>query len=298
MGLFFSVILPIVAVFGAGYVLQRVRMLDVKSIAPLSIYIFLPALVFTSLYEADFNAGYYIIIVFAFALMFAMILINKVLAWAFKWKHSVESASILTTAFMNGGNYGVPVILFSVGEKALPYAIFYMVLQTLIMNFFGVYYASRGTGGTWMALRKVMKMPATYATIAAFVMQQVPVVIPESVYGMLTLLGDAAIPLMMVLLGMQLASIQSLKLNWEVILSATSVRMIISPLLAVLFVWLLDVDPIISSVLLIVSAMPSAATTTMYAIEFDSEPDLVSSVTLVTTLFSIVSVTVLLQFIS
>ncbi|WP_255488132.1 hypothetical protein [Ornithinibacillus hominis] len=43
--------------------------------------------------------------------------------------------------------------------------------------------------------------------------------------------------------------------------------------------------------------MPSAATTTMYAIQFDTEPELVSSITLVSTLFSIVSITVLLNMI-
>ncbi|WP_217589413.1 AEC family transporter [Lentibacillus saliphilus] len=298
MGLFFSVILPIVSVFGAGYVLQRIRMLDVKSIAPLSIYIFLPALVFTSLYESTFNQGYYIILVFGFFILFAIILINKVLAKLFHWSPSVESASILTTAFMNGGNYGVPVILFAVGSEAMPYAIFYMVVITLLMNFFGVYYASRGVNGALYALKKVLKMPTTYATIAAFVMQQIPWTIPESVYGMLTMLSDAAIPIMMVLLGMQLASITSLKLNWQVISSAVSIRMIISPLLAFLFISVLDVSPIIGSVLLINAAMPSAATTTMLAIEFDTEPDLVSSITLATTLFSVVSVTVLLQFIA
>jgi len=74
--------------------------------------------------------------------------------------------------------------------------------------------------------------------------------------------------------------------------------MILSPLLAFLFIWLVPGDPVINAVLVIVAAMPSAATTTMYAIKFDSEPDLVSSITLVTTLVSIVTVTVLLNVIT
>ncbi|MFC4557624.1 AEC family transporter [Virgibacillus kekensis] len=298
MVLFFQVILPIIAVFGAGYILQRIRVLDVKSIATASIYIFLPALVFTTLYESTFNQGFTIIIVFAFFLLFMMIVINKALARIFKWNRSVESASILTTAFMNGGNYGVPVMLYSIGNAAMPYAIFFMVLQSLVMNVFGVYYASRSTSGFMKAFVTIFKMPATYAAVLAFVFQAIPWEIPESIYSTLTMVGGAAIPMMMVMLGMQLASITSLNFNWQVISSALGVRMIVSPLLAFLFIWILNVDPIISAVILVVAAMPSAATTTMYAIEFDTEPDLVSSITLVTTLFSIISVTVLLNIIS
>ncbi|MFZ3578435.1 AEC family transporter [Virgibacillus sp. DJP39] len=297
MGIFFTVVLPIIAIFGAGFILQRIRVLDVKSIATTSIYIFLPALVFTSLYEAEYDKGFTIIIIFALFLLFMMILINKVLARMFKWNQSVESATILTTAFMNGGNYGVPVILYSVGSSALPYAIFFMVLQSLIMNFFGVYYASRSKNGISRALKTIFKMPATYAALLAFIFQKIPWEIPEAVYSSLSMLGDAAIPIMMVMLGMQLASITSLKFNWQVLTSAVIVRMVISPVLAVLFIMAFDVNTLIGSVLLIVASMPSAATTTMYAIEFDTEPDMVSSITLVTTLISIFSLTILLNFI-
>ncbi|MFD1039769.1 AEC family transporter [Virgibacillus byunsanensis] len=298
MQLFFEVVLPIIAVFGVGFLLQRIRVLDVKSLATTSIYIFMPALVFTSLYESSFNQGYTIIIIFAFFLLFAMVMVNKVLAYIFKWPQSVESGSILTTAFMNGGNYGVPVMIFSLGEAAIPYAVFFMVLQSLIMNFFGVYYASRSTSGFVRAFKTIFKMPATYAAILAFVLQAIPWEIPSAAYSTLTMVGDAAIPLMMVMLGMQLASITSLNFNWQVISSAVVTRMLLSPALAFLFIWIIPVDPIIGSVIVIVAAMPSAATTTMFAIEFDTEPDLVSSITLVTTLISIVSVTVLLNILA
>lgn len=298
MELFFQVVLPIMAVFGSGFLLQRIRILDVKSLATTSIYIFLPALVFSTLHESDFNQGYTVIVVFALILLVMMVLINKVLARIFKWEESVESGAILTTAFMNGGNYGVPVMLFSLGEKALPYAVFFMVFQSLVMNVVGVYYASRGVSGVARAVKTVFKMPATYAAILAFVFQAIPWDIPEPVFSTISMLGNAAIPLMMVMLGMQLASITSLKFNWQVITSSVIMRMLVSPLLAFLFIWVAQPDPLIASILLIVAAMPSAATTTMFAIEFDTEPDLVSSITLVTTLVSIVSVTVLLNLIS
>jgi len=297
VGLFFSVILPIMAVFASGFILQRIRVLDVKSVSAVSLYILSPALVFVSLYEAEYDSGYMIILIYMFALFYVMVIFNKILAKFFKWETKTESASILATGFMNSGNYGLPVVLFSLGNAAVPYAIFIMVVQSLQNNFFGIYYASRSTSGVRRALKNVMKMPTTYAAILAFILQYLNIGVPEAIFDTLSMVGDAAIPVMMIMLGMQLGSIMGLKLNWQVVISGVTLKMIIAPLVAFLFVWIVDVDPLIAAVLIIISAMPTAATTTMYAIEFDTEPDLVSSITFISTMISIITLSVLLNMV-
>ena len=297
MGLFFTVILPIIAVFAVGFLLQRVKNLDIKSISSLSIYILTPALVFTSLYKADFNTSYTTILIYMFALFYAMVFLNKVLAKILKWDKKVESASILATGFMNSGNYGLPVVLFSLGEKALPYAIFIMVIQSLQNNFFGVYYASRSTSGMMRSVKMVFKMPTTYAAIFAFIFQYFKITVPESIMSTTSMVGDAAIPVMMVMLGMQLGSVMSKKPNWQVVISGVVLKMFIAPILAFIFVLFANVDPLVGTVLIIISAMPTAATTTMYAIEFDTEPELVSTITLFSTVLSVVTLSILLNVI-
>ncbi|RLL46735.1 AEC family transporter [Oceanobacillus piezotolerans] len=297
MSLFLNVILPIMLVFTSGFVLQKIRILDVKSVSAVCLYILSPALVFTSLYDAEFNSGYIIIIVYMFLLFFIMVLINKILAKIFHWSQNTESAAILATGFMNAGNYGLPVVLFSLGQAALPYGVFIMVVQGLQNNFFGVYYASRSSSGMTRALKNVMKMPTTYAMILAFLFQAFDITISSSVHDTLSMVGNAAIPVMMIMLGMQLGSITGIKLDWQVITSSVLLKMVGAPLIAFAFIHLFNVDPLIGGVLLIVSAMPTAATTTMYAIEFDTEPELVSSITFIATVTSILTVTILLNLI-
>ncbi|RKQ35639.1 AEC family transporter [Oceanobacillus halophilus] len=297
MSLFLNVILPIMLVFVSGFVLQRIRVLDVKSVSAVCLYILSPALVFTSLYDAEFNSGYVIIIVYMFVLFFLMVFLNKLLARIFKWSQNIESASILATGFMNSGNYGLPVVIFSLGPAALPYAVFIMVVQGLQNNFFGIYYASRSSSGMKRAVQNVLKMPTTYAMILAFIFQYLNIGISESIHSTIAMVGDAAIPVMMIMLGMQLGSITGIKLNWQVITSAVTLKMIAAPLFAFAFVHFLNVDPLIGAVLIIISAMPTAATTTMYAIEFDTEPELVSSITFIATVSSILTVTILLNII-
>ncbi|BAC14548.1 AEC family transporter [Oceanobacillus iheyensis] len=298
MSLFIEVIMPIMAVFASGFILQRIRLLDVKSVSAVCLYILTPALVFVTLYDATFDSGFVIIVIYMFALFFIMVFINKVLAKLFGWNSNKESAAILATGFMNSGNYGLPVVLFSIGPAAVPYAIFIMVVQALQNNFFGVYYASRSTSGMKKAMKNVLKMPTTYAAVFAFICSWLSITIPDFIHSTLTMVGDAAIPVMMIMLGMQLGSLIGLKLDWQVVVSSVSLKMIIAPLIAWLFVSIIDVDPLIATVLIIISAMPTAATTTMYAIEFDTEPELVSSITFISTIVSVITLTILLNIIT
>ena len=297
VGLFLSVILPIMAVFASGFILQRIKALDVKSVSAVSLYILSPALVFVTLYEAEYNSGFMVILIYMFILFYIMVGLNKILAKVFKWEPNTESASILASGFMNSGNYGLPVVLFSVGSAAVPYAVFIMIVQTLQNNFFEIYYASRSTSGMRRALGNVMKMPTTYAAMLAFILHYFSVGVPEAIHSTLSMVGNAAIPVMMIMLGMQLGSITGLKLNWQVVASSVTLKMIVAPVIAFLFVLVVEMDPVIASVLIIISAMPTAATTTMYAIEFDTEPELVSSITLISTLLSIVTLTILLNIV-
>lgn len=295
LALFIQVIVPIMFVFLAGFILQRLRPMNVRSVSAVTIYILSPALVFITLYDADFNTGFLVIVIYMLVLFFIMVIVNKILGKMFKWSPQTESASILATGFMNSGNYGLPVVLFSVGQAALPYAVFIMVVQGLMNNFFGIYYASRGRDGIKTAFVNVMKMPTTYAAILGVAFQYVNIPISDSIHEMLSMVGQASIPVMMIVLGMQLGSMTSLKLNWQVIISSVTLKMVASPIIAYLFVLFFNIDPLIGLVLIIISAMPTAATVTMYAIEFDSEPDLVSSITFIATLVSIVSISVVLN---
>lgn len=295
LSLFFNVILPIMLVFLSGFILQRLRVLDVKSVSAVTIYILSPALVFISLYDAEFNSAYVMIFVYMIVLFYLMVFLNKILAKIFKWSKNVESASILSTGFMNSGNYGLPVVLFSLGQTALPYAVFIMVVQGLQNNFFGVYYASRSSSGIKRALINVFKMPTTYAMILAFIFQFFQIPITDSIHSTLSMVGDASIPVMMIVLGMQLGSIMGIKLDWQVITSSVLLKMIVAPLFAAGFVYFLDINPLIGAILIIISAMPPAATTTMYVIEFDTEPELVSSITFISTVTSILTITILLN---
>jgi predicted permease len=295
MQIFVQVVLPVLLIFLIGYAVQKWKQIDIKSVSTVAIYILTPCLVFRTFYVAELNKQYLMMVVFSAALLFLLICINKIYSKIRKYSQSVESGLILSTAFMNSGNYGAPIILFAYGDLGFAYSVSFLVLQAIIMNVFGVYYAAKGHGGgVRMAVMSVLKMPPTYAVIVALILQLFHFEVPGNLFSAIDLVAQATIPVVMLILGMQLAEIKLSGFQWGKITYAVSARMFISPAIAFFLVWLIPMDPLLQKVLIVSAAMPSAATTVMYAVQFDTEPDLVSSITLLTTIVSIFTVTILL----
>ncbi|WP_280769587.1 AEC family transporter [Salipaludibacillus daqingensis] len=295
MTIFISVVLPVLLVFLTGYVVQKWRKVDIKPISTVAIYILTPALVFDTFYKADMNIQYVYMIVFALALLFAIIIINKLYAWKMKYPTSIESGLILSTAFMNSGNYGAPIILFAYGQEGFAYAVSFMVLQAVIMNFFGVYYAARGISGVKTALQVLLRMPVTYAVLLAILLKLIRVEMPDNLMQPVELISQAAIPTVMLILGMQLAQIEWTKFDWSKVSYGVVVRLLLSPMIAWGLTMVMPMDPLLAKVLIVAAAMPSAATIVMYAVEFDAKPKLVSSITLITTLLSVFTITLIIM---
>ncbi|MBH0230676.1 AEC family transporter [Halobacillus yeomjeoni] len=298
MAIFFQVVLPVILVFFAGFVLQKVLKLEIKSISTVALYIMLPCLVFETFYDATFDRDYLMMVVFSILLLFAIVLINKVAAKLLNYDTPTESGLILSTAFMNAGNYGAPIVLFAFGEEGFVYSVSFLVLQQIVMNFFGVYYAAKGSAGISMAVKTVLKMPPTHAVWLALLFKYMNVPISENLMSSIQLVGNATIPTVMILLGMQLANITVKNLAWDKISYAASLRLIGSPLIAWALTVVLPMGDMMANVLIISAAMPSAATTTMYAVQFDSKPDLVSSITLITTVLSIITIPIALNILT
>ncbi|MFC0470603.1 AEC family transporter [Halalkalibacter kiskunsagensis] len=294
MQIFFEVVLPVLFVFLIGFVVQKWKKVDIKPVSTVAIYIMTPCLVFRTFYSSELDIQSFYMVVFALLILFSLILLNKIYVKLKKYDQSMEGGLILSTAFMNAGNYGTPIILFAYGEAGFAYAVMYLVLQSILMNCVGVYYAARGKAGVGIAIKEVLKMPATYAFLIGILLKLLDFTVPSNFILTIDIIAEAAIPTVMIILGMQLARIKWGNFQWGVVTYSTIVRLLISPTIAYGITLMLPMDPVMAKVLIVSAAMPSAATIVMYAVQFDSQPRLVSSVTLITTMFSIVTITVLL----
>lgn len=292
-----NVILPVFLLLGVGYIVGKSMLIDSKSVSDLSIYVFSPALFFYSVSTSEMDMsdlGRIVLFSFALFLLFALAVygIGKIFAWDKVYQNTL----MLASGFPNAGNYGLPIILFAFGEEGVAIGIIYLVMQSLLMNSAGVFYASNHHEMPKKhILFQVLRMPGFIAVLLALVLKVLEVPLPSAVENATGLLGQASIPTMLTLLGITLASIQ-LKNVLRFIWTATMFKLIIFPLIAFgLLLFLYPADALEAKVLLVAAATPTAATTTLLAIKFGMNPDMVSSAMFVNTFASIVTIPVLLM---
>lgn len=296
LSLFSSNLLPILIIAGLGFLIAKTHHLDPKPVSRITFYLFSPALVFTLVANSKLERDSILIIIgFALASNILAGLTGFVFARLFKLDRKVTIAIVLTTFLSNAGNYGLSLNTFAFGEQALAYASIYFVTSSMLVYTLGVAIASMGQASLKDSLLNLLKYPTLYALVLAVIFQQTAWQLPVPLERSVTLLGNAAIPAMLLLLGMQLGRVK-LGENKRAIAIATVTRMLIAPLIAIALSFPFKLEGPALQAGVTESSMPTAVMTTILATEFDAAPALVSAIVTVTTLVSPLTLTPLLAY--
>ncbi|WP_435100307.1 AEC family transporter [Halarchaeum sp. P4] len=300
-----SAILPVLLVAGVGFALGRVRDIQVDALGTVTVYVLMPCLVFYSLATTSLSGGAVAKIglgVLAFTVV--MTLVAEAAARLLGYEEPYRGALVLTSVFPNAGNYGIPLSRFAFGGIGQSVAVLYIAAQAVLMYTLGVFLASRGGDADLReAATEVFRLPLVYAVLAAGLARFFGVVPASDTALMQTirLVGDASIPVMLLVLGIQLANTRS-----GSALSQTStpalLKLGVAPLVAVAVVVPLGfADSAVARVFVLECAMPAAVTPLVLTMEFSGEggksvtaAEYVSTVVLVTTLASVVTLAALI----
>jgi len=262
----------------------------------MALYLMSPVLVFKTFYTTKFNIDYLYLTLYTFALCFALIAVVYIIAYFQRYSTSETCGMILASSFMNNGNYGTPVVLLLFGVTGLDSAIILMVIQQLVMCTVGVYYAAKGSpqgNGIKSAVDAVRRIPIVYGGLLGAIFQFLHIPLSNSVKEAVDLVAGAAIPTIMIVLGMQLAKISIRNLAKAKVSWSLAIKLVISPFIAYILTLLLPVDEMVKQIMIIMAAMPTAANTTMYALQFNTEPEFVSSATLISTSLSLATLPII-----
>ena len=290
-------VLPIYIVLALGFWAQKRCRFDIRSLSDTAIYLLYPFLAFRTFNDTSLTREHGYIALFLILLNIGIISLVYIISRVLKYPASMRSALVLAGVFMNAGNYGAPLILFALGEEAFSYAVVIMVIQSLLMSTVGLYFAASGSqerGDAKNTLKKVFAMPVLYATFFGWSLKEVGWEFSELFHSFISFMADAAIPLILLALGMQLSSLTLNSIRKKELWLAIAIKMFASPTLGVIIALLLPVDPLIRTVLMVISFMPTAANTTLFAVRFNVEPELVASSAFVSTLLSTVTLPIVL----
>lgn len=288
-----EIILPIVLVALLGYILGRTFSLDARSLSKLTLYLFSPALTFTSAYRSKIDSEFVSIAVFAVLITALMGIVTIILIKVMNYDRLTASAFALSVLFVNAGNYGLPLILFAFGEEALARAVIFFTVSTILIQTLAVFIAARGTADARAATANIFKMPLVYAVIIGLALNLLRITVPDTLMKSADLMSDAAIPIMLVVLGLELAHASLDRDRLHIGLAAFA-KLGITPVIAFALGRLMGLSGVTLAVCVIESSMPTAVMASVLAVEFRSRPEFVTGAVLVSTLGSVLSLTILL----
>lgn len=190
--------------------------------------------------------------------------------------------------YPNTGNMGLPVSLYAFGNAGFAYAITIMVSVSLIQFTFGAMLASR----SGKPLRTLLRTPTVYAILIASGMLLTSTTLPRWLANTVDLISGFSVPLMLITLGVSLASIQVRSLASS--LEFSLLRIPAAALVAFGVAWLLDLPPLAQSVLVLQMSMPVAVYNYLFAQRARREPEYVAGLVFCSTLLSFLYLPVLL----
>jgi predicted permease len=295
--IFVTVLLPLVLIASLAYVLGRCTHLDPGPLARVTFYLFNPSLVFVTLASTTVSQDLLgRLVLLKILVCLTLVLISLFVARRLRCSGPASSALALSAAFANSGNVGLSVNEYAFGQAGLALAVICYVTDNVMINSLGVYLGARGRASVRRSLVQVFLNPALYAVPLGLATKRLGWVLPLPLERPLEMLGRAAVPTMLVVLGLQLAVLPLDRRHWRLIGLATVFRLCLAPLLALALAIPLGLSGLARQVGVVQVAVPTAVTASIIASRYDSEPNQVAGSVLVSSLVSLITVTALLSW--
>lgn len=191
--------------------------------------------------------------------------------------------------FGNTGNLGLPLALFAFGDEGLGYAVVIFAIMAIYSFTFGVWLVSGGG-----SLSKVVKEPLVGATLLGALFLIMDWETPRFLTNTIELIGQMAIPMMLITLGVAVARLKPQSVSKAITISVLKAAICIGAAWAAGLYFALD--PVPFAVLVLQVSTPVAVTSYLLAVKYEAESDAVAGLVVVSTLLSVAYIPLTLAF--
>lgn len=196
-------------------------------------------------------------------------------AWVFRLDGVSQSVFALGGIFSNNVLLGVPIAKLSLGEAALPTVALVLVFNALALWTLATVsvewarhgeFSARGFGKT---LRSVIANPIVASILAGVAFGLTGWSLPSLIDAPLALIGNAAAPLALVVLGMGLAE-YGVRRGWRAGAAIAALKLLVHPLAVWMLASLLGLPPLETQAVVLLAALAVGINVYLMAREFDA----------------------------
>ena len=283
-----QIVAPVCILAGIGFAWAKLGYeYRMEFVTRLSMTLGVPCLIFTALMKTNINPAALTSVLLASVIAYALL---TVIFWGLVIVLKLDRRTFLAPLiFGNTGNLGLPLALFAFGEAGLGYAVVIFAVMVVWSFTFGIWLVSGGG-----SLLRVIKEPAMAATLLGALFLRQGWTTPLWLTNSLDLIGQMAIPLMLITLGVAIARLGVGQLGRAFWLSLA--RAALCLLVAVATGWAFGLQSVPLAVLILQITTPVAVTSYLLAEKYGADADAVAGLVIVSTVMSIVTLPLTLSF--
>jgi predicted permease len=286
------VTLPIIALVVIGWALQGKLKLDVGTLNRVQMYVVMPAFLIHFLsagkqpLSAIWPVFYLGVVLFLFLIPLGWLLVLLT-----GQRSSLGPMMGLGTAYANVGFFGIPVTQLAFGPDHLIYMSVMTALVTVLLCTVGVWLLAPAGGSKLGKLKTAFETPLIPAVVIGLTLRGFGVELPTVVSQPMQLLGSIFTPLALYTLGAQLAASKVVRFEALPQMSILLLKFLVAPVLAWMLCRYMDFPRDIADVIVVAMATPVGVLLTIFAAEFKSEPEFISTAVVISTALSPLCVT-------
>ena len=294
-----------------GVALAKLEILDLhtkQKLTKLLLYVTTPMMMIDAFYDRmqmlqtqpdQSGLGVGMLFLYSFAFYLILIVLSLILVLVIRAPKQERRLYTFMTIFGNVGFMGFPVVSSVFGTEGLFYAAILNSVFNIFVYTFGV--VLMGGGGTDASAskaeqlrsipwKKLLLTPAVLCTAVGILIFVFRITLPGILADTCDTLGGLTSPLAMLVVGANLSGmkgkdmLKNMRLNVYVLL-----RQIALPLVFWVLIRPIVNHPVLTPTLLLLSCMPVANTTALFATEYHGDEKLASQGIFLTTLFSLIS---------
>lgn len=287
-----EVVVPAFVVIGVGLLLGRFLKPDLPSINRVALYGAVPALVFDALAGTELSAGSALRLVIG---QIVFLLVMAALSWGVSspFAPRTRRGLMATSMYGNSANLMLPVTLFAFGEAGLERALVLFVVSSIALFGTGPLVLAGGEG-RGVPLGGVVKLPVLWAALLGLGANLLEVSFPLGLARGIEILAGAAIPLVLLVLGIQIYR-SGVPLPTPVNWLGAGFKLLVGPLVGYGAARLVGATGLDMAVLTLLGAMPPAVNTFMLALEFGGDAEEVARTVVLATLGSLLTLSVVVS---
>ncbi|MEM9433662.1 MAG: AEC family transporter [Pseudomonadota bacterium] len=283
-----EIVAPVFLLSAIGYVWVKLGFdYRIEFVTRLAMTLSVPCLIFVSLMETTIVPGALTKVSLAAVVAYALVTIACYLVvFAFKLNIRTYLAPLI---FGNTGNLGLPLALFAFGPEGFGYAVVIFAIMGIYSFTFGVWLVSGGG-----SLKKVVQEPLVGATLLGALFLWHGWETPTFLTNTLDLIGQMAIPLMLITLGVAVARLKPHGFGLATLVAGVKVAICTSA--AVLAGWYFQLAPVPFGVLVLQVTTPVAVTSYLLAAKYEADSEAVAGLVVISTLLSVGFIPLILAF--